>query len=383
MDNQVLRVANIIEEGKLGGPQVRITNIACALKDSIETTVVMPIENSERFRANLDSCGIPYKTFNLSRITKELRVALRYLFFSWYEVFQLILYFRKEKFDLIHVSGGSWQYKSVIAGKLSGRKVIWHLNDTSMPQFLSRIFSIFSGLPDAYIFASERSREYYEPLIRARKLEFVIPAPVDTRLFSPDARLEGDEDLVSKWLGETVIGTVANVNPIKGLDVFIRVASAMNKENGNLQFVVIGSIYDNQKEYFRSLHSLCSELGVDNVEFVGDRHDVRPLLHRFDLYLCTSYAESSPISVWEAMSMGKAIVSTDVGDVSKYVLPDISGEIVDVGDYRSMASRALFLLRNKEKVRSYQINVARVAQTKLDISQCAMKHKIAYEKLVG
>ena len=34
-----------------------------------------------------------------------------------------------------------------------------------------------------------------------------------------------------------------------------------------------------------------------NIEFIGGRSDIRPLLKRFDVFVCRSSAESSPLSV--------------------------------------------------------------------------------------
>ena len=45
---------------------------------------------------------------------------------------------------------------------------------------------------------------------------------------------------------------------------------------------------------------------------------IRSLLNQSDIYVCSSNYESSPVSIWEAMSMELPIVSTDVGDLSKY-----------------------------------------------------------------
>ncbi len=378
-----LRVANIIEEGKLGGPQVRIANVACALKSRVETTVVLPLENSERFRAKLEECDIPYKIFNLSRITKEVRVALRYLFFSWYEVLQLVRYFRKENFDLIHVSGGSWQYKGVIAGKLAGRKVVWHLNDTSMPWFFRKIFFMLSGLVDAYIFASERSRKYYESMIRTSRPIFVIPAPVDTDYFLPGVRDEREIAAYDGWEGKFVVGTVANVNPIKGVDILIRVASKINLITKNVVFVVAGEIYQRQQDHYERLKHLCDELGVTNVEFIGAVNDIRSLLDHFDIYLCTSYAESSPISVWEAMSMGKAIVSSNVGDVPVYVRNGESGKIAEVGDVDVLADKVMALIQDESRRIRYGEKAREIAVNNLHISICAEKHAKAYHSICG
>lgn len=378
----MLRVANIIEEAKLGGPQIRIVNVAYALQGKVETTVIIPRENSENFRNKLDRYNIKYKLFNLSRVTKEFKVAFRYLFFSWLETINLIRYFRKEKFDLIHVSGGSWQYKGVIAGRLAGIKVVWHLNDTSMPWIFRKIFFLLSNLPDAYIFSSQRTREYYKTLKRSNLPEFIVPAPVDTRMYSPTVHVKGDESLISSFDDKIVIGTVANVNPVKGLDIFIRVAEKLNNRIKNLQFVVVGTIYPNQKKYFNKLMALSENLGVDNIKFVGARNEIRPLLKRVDLYLCTSYAESSPLSVWEAMSMGKPIVSSSVGDVPVYLKPGITGEVVSVADIEETVKKAEKILTNDALLKQYQTQSREIAIQELDISKCAAKHLQAYQNIL-
>ena len=44
-----LRVAATIEEGKLGGPQIYLMNVAKVLSDIVETVVIMPEENSLEF----------------------------------------------------------------------------------------------------------------------------------------------------------------------------------------------------------------------------------------------------------------------------------------------------------------------------------------------
>jgi glycosyltransferase involved in cell wall biosynthesis len=382
---RVIRVANIIEDGKLAGPQVRMANVSCALKDKVETVVILPKENSEKFIDRLNLCNIPYKTFSLSRITKELKVALSYVFFSVFEIFNLTSYFRKQCFDLIHASGGSWQYKGIIAGKAAGIKVVWHLNDTSMPWLLRMIFSRLSRFSDAYIFASERTRSYYSPLIKNKKPQYVIPAPVNVEHFSPKINVNIDNidaELIAQCEGKTVLGTVANINPIKGLDIFIRVAAILNKSNNNLQFLVIGPIWNNQFKHYEYLKSLMIELGVNNIKFVGSRDELRPLLNRINVYLCTSYAESSPISVWEAMSMGKPIVSTDVGDVGKYISLGGSGEIVPVGNSELMAIKIQEIFSNKVKMKEYGENSREIAVQHLGLNKCADSHYSAYLDII-
>lgn len=378
--SRLIRVANIVEEGKLGGPQIRIVVAAAAMMRNVETTVIMPNENSEAFRKRCDDEGIRYKAMPISRITTEWRVALRYVFFFIIEIARIVRFLKKEKFDLIHVSGGSWQYKGVIAGKIAGIKVLWHLNDTSMPKLFRYLFSVISRLADGFIFASERSKHYYGSLITSEKPTYVIPAPVDTSVFSP-AATSYQGKLVEQLSGKVVIGTVANVNPVKGLETLIQAASLVNETSRDVCFIVIGAVYKNQQRYYNKLQEMCTELSVDNVKFLGAQSNVKEFLKLIDIYLCSSVAESSPIAVWEAMAMGKPIVSTDVGDVPRYINNNMNGFVVDVGDSKSMADHLSKYVSNKKLRKMHGDKSRDIAVKKLDVKLCAARHVDAYSDI--
>ena len=74
---------------------------------------------------------------------------------------------------------------------------------------------------------------------------------------------------------------------------------------------------------------------------------MRPLLKRFDIFICSSLSESGPMTLWEAMSMAKPIVSTDVGDVSHYVHDEENGFVVPIGDVDQLTNRILQLLNDE------------------------------------
>lgn len=379
-----MRVINVIEEAKLGGPQIRMVSVARALSDIVYTLVVMPFENSDRFRSLCDTHRVPYRTLSLTRVTKEWRVAIRFVLFSWLEVIRLVRLLKCERAELVHVSGGSWQVKGILAARLARVPSVWHLNDTSMPGFVRRMFRMLSGFASGYIFASERSQAYYAGLIDPRKPRFVVPAPVDVHEFDPSLTLGGDEEVLRRWVGKTVVGVTANVNRVKGLETFIRVAGRLNACFGseNLVFACVGPVHANQQRYHEKLLALCSEIGVANVEFVGARADVRPLLKRFDVYVCSSIAESSPISVWEAMAMATPVVSTDVGDVSLYVKNGESGYVVPVEDDAALAQKCGLLIDDAGLRARLGSNARRTAVDKLDLAICADRHFAAYRALL-
>lgn len=343
----MLKIANVIEEGKLGGPQVRMVRVASALAGEAKTLIVMPQTNSASFREMCEANDVAYHMLPLTRITKEWRAALAYIVFSPLEVLRLARLFRTEQIDLVHVSGGSWQYKAVIAARLAGIPSVWHLNDTFAPIWVRWLFQFLSPLASGFIFASHQSELYYGDLIRSShvKRRAVIPSTVDHMHFDPARTYPVDTDLPNN--NEVpVIGTVANVNPIKGLETLIYACGDL-RDRGHLPHVVfVGPIFDRQRKYYCDLMALAKELGLDRIQFVGSRTDVRPLLMRFDIYVCSSLAESSPVAVWESMAMARPVVSTDVGDVAIHVKDGLTGFVVDVQDSAMMADRIAELLEN-------------------------------------
>lgn len=377
-NSRPLRIANIIEEGKLGGPQIRMIMAATAMKGRVDTTVIMPTDNSEKFIDRCEAEGIKYKAMSISRITKEWRVALRYIFLSIFEVSEITRFLKSEKFDLIHVSGGSWQYKGVVAGKLAGIKVLWHLNDTAMPVLFRRIFSIFSTMADGFIFASESSKQYYGSLCKRGAPVFVVPAPVDTSIFNPAAVPPYSGEFNTRLKDKIVIGTVANVNPVKGLEDLIKVASILNGMVQNVCFIVVGAIYQNQHKYYQKLKKLSAQLCTDNVLFLDAQSNIKGLLKITDIYLCSSISESSPIAVWEAMAMSKPVVSTAVGDVPLYVEDGVNGFVVDVGDVDGMADRLSRYVADEQLRMEHGRRAREVSVKHLDVELCAEGHIHAY-----
>ena len=126
--------------------------------------------------------------------------------------------------------------------------------------------------------------------------------------------------------------------------------------------IIAGDVSTRQSRYHKLLVNLTNDLGLNNVIFTGPRSDVRPILKKLDIYVCSSISESSPISVWEGMAMGLPIVSTDVGDVSCYVDNEKEGYIVPVGDHLAMASKLEYLLKNPEKRKQMGLAARKSAQ---------------------
>ncbi len=381
--SDTMKVANIIEEGRLGGPQIRIAEVARRLKEhGIETTVVYPKYQSVLFKQQLNEYGIKNIRLPLHRLTKDKKHLLAYFLFFFYEIIYLYLFFKRERFDIIHCSGGSWQFKGIIAGKLAGSKMLWHLNDTSMPTFFRWIFRLMAPkFADGLIVAGKRVKEYYIEQLGLGNMPVIecLP-PVNTDCFDP-SKVEYDKS-ISDADGLKIV-TVANINPGKGLDYFIHMAASLNKRYKKLNFFIVGPVYDTQKSYSKTLSKLQDRLRLKNLQFYGPSQDIPNILKAADIFVCTSLSESGPMSVWEAMSMGKAIVSTDVGDVACFLKNEKTGFVVPIKDAEALAHKVSVLIENPDLRRQFGKKAREAACKYLDVNVTTQKHMQAYKTVLN
>lgn len=379
-----MQVCNVDEEGRFGGPERRIVLVAQELKrHGVDTHVVYPTMDSRRFADELARAGITNSPLNITRLSKEKKILVRYILFFPTEVWRLWSFFKKHRFALVHVNG-SYQFKVAVAAKLARIPVVWHLNDTNMSGLVKKLsIVIASHCVAGFIVAGERVRDFY---IRGTGLErrpcMEIHAPVDTKVFdpervAPDKRLDGPHG--------RRIATVSGINPTKGLEYFITMASMLLEGNEDLVFYVAGAEFSSQRKYYESLKRLIASTipSSRKLVFLGMVDDVPGFIQAADICVLTSIAEASPTAVWEAMSMGKPVVSTDVGSVSRYIENGMSGFIVPVRDPESLAEKVRILLDNPE-LRVEMGHKARViAQNHLDITWAAKKHALFYDRILA
>ncbi len=74
------------------------------------------------------------------------------------------------------------------------------------------------------------------------------------------------------------------------------------------------------------------------VELVGEQADVRPFLAGCSVFVLPSHREGTPRSVLEAMSTGRAVITTDAPGCRETTVDGVNGFLVPVDDPASLAS---------------------------------------------
>jgi glycosyltransferase involved in cell wall biosynthesis len=376
------KVANITLDGRVAGPQNQIIHVAEELKrHGIETVVLLPTKDSQLVYSKLTERNIRAKRLHLHHLTTHKPHLLGYILFFLPELFSLYRHLRVERVGLVHCNG-AWQMKGVIAGKIAGAKVIWHLQDTCTPQIINMLFRMLAhSLCDGLIFSGKSVKDYYfnRNGLSTKKIA-EIQTPVDTSYFNPDHILQ--DNAITKPSGIT-IATVGYINPVKGIEYFIEMARILNAKYKNLHFTIVGPPLGSQRSYSRKITRLLRQYHLKNIHFYGICDDVPGILKATDIYVCSSLTEASPMSVWEAMAMRRAIVSTDVGDVKRFIKDGENGFIVPPRDPESLAEKVGILIENEELRNNFGKRARAVAVRDLDVEISADKHKRFYLEVLG
>jgi glycosyltransferase involved in cell wall biosynthesis len=129
---------------------------------------------------------------------------------------------------------------------------------------------------------------------------------------------------------------VATLRPEKRVDVFIRAIQTASRRDSRISGIVVGDGPE--------LGRLSELVDADRaVRLIGHRSDVADILGAADVVCLSSDAEAGPMTVLEAMSVGKPVVATDVGGVSEAVINEETGLLVPARDIGAFASAILRL----------------------------------------
>jgi glycosyltransferase involved in cell wall biosynthesis len=101
------------------------------------------------------------------------------------------------------------------------------------------------------------------------------------------------------------------------------------------------------------LEGRARELRVtDRVEILGHSDQIPDMLASATLLAHTSDVEGCPNVVMEAMACGRAVVATDVGDVSSLVEDGKTGFVVGCGDNEALLDRLAKLINDRDLCRT-------------------------------
>ncbi len=189
---------------------------------------------------------------------------------------------------------------------------------------------------DAVTTVSGWLREETRRIFRTQRPIEVIPNFVDPSTFRPRGSLDRDGYAAPE---ERILLHISNFRPVKNLGAVVDVFREVS-ERVPSRLLLVGD----GPERIPVEHRI-QELGLGpRVSFLGNQEFVEDILPLADVFLLPSLHESFGLVVLEAMSLGVAVVATDVGGTREVVLDGDSGFLRSPRDVPGMVEAVTRLL---------------------------------------
>lgn len=173
--------------------------------------------------------------------------------------------------------------------------------------------------------------EKLEQAMKAHHLKssyHLIHNTVDTDLFKP-------QDLVPSNTGALKILHVSSLTEReKNISGIIAIAAALKQKQFRFHLTLVGENPDELAAH----QTLVREQGLEaQVTFAGFKtaEAIADHMNRSDVFLLFSHFEGAPVVITEALACGLPVISTDVGQISRMIPPDmgiiLKGHAVEAG----------------------------------------------------
>jgi len=366
--NQRETILHLIETSDVGGAEKVMIDLACGLEKRGFHSI-----------ACLRKEGMLYD--ELVKRGVETYVLEENGFFDLGFLVKLVMIVIKKKVSIIHAHEFLMNVYGTIVGMISATPVVITLHgklyyvDKWWRRLALRFASLFSQLTcvsedlQCYV-----SKELQIPYNRIK----TIYNGIDTKI-----RVRGNNySLIKTELGirdgYKIVGTVANLNPIKGHIYLLRAIPTIIQEYPKIIFLFVGKGEEEQK-----LRSEAMNLGIsDYVRYLGFRSDVPELLSLMDIFVLPSLSECLPLSVLEAMAFSIPAVVTNVGGNREIIDDGVTGYVVPAGDPERLAEKILLLLRDKKNAECIGLKGSETIGRKFSIDKMLEQYRSLYNSLL-
>jgi glycosyltransferase involved in cell wall biosynthesis len=231
---------------------------------------------------------------------------------------------------------GSANLAPVVAAKLLNIPVVWHFHET-VPQFRNIVHVgcwMLKRHPHELVIVAEAARQIF-----ASKSADLIPSPVDIHFWTR-AGLESQLSRI-EWRSDATLRilVVANLNPLKGIDVLLE---ALSRAERPWHLKIVGAELATHRDYARALKHRSGEIATlgsgRTIEFLGwsEPAAVKEIMASCNMFVLPSRSEACPVALLEAMAMECVCIATTVGDVSAIITSPLSGYVVEPNSPNAM-----------------------------------------------
>lgn len=287
--------------------------------------------------------------------------------------YQKALYelFKKEKPDVVL----GYTSKPVIYGSISAKKagvphkvaMITGLGyaftaQTKKAKAIRAVMSVLYkkalNCADTVIFQNPDDREQFvsSGLVKSEKCRVVNGSGVNTNRFS-----------VADYPDKITFFMLSRVMYSKGIREYLRACELVKEKHPEVRFMLLGACENIQDSLSKEDLAPYVEKGI--IEHFGETDRVEDYYKQCSVYVLPSYREGTPRTVLEAMSMGRAIITTDAPGCRETVIEGKTGFLVPVKNAEAVAEKMTEFIENPELIKTLGAASAEYAREKFSVDK--------------
>src|SRR5690554_6660544 len=183
-----------------------------------------------------------------------------------------------------------------------------------------------------------------------------------------------------------IIGMIGNIRLIKGQKYLLDVLKILEEKYDDFVCIMVGGMSkstEKDNDFGSYLIDLINEYGMrDKINLTGYRSDIPDIINIFDVQVNASIIpDAFPHVILEGMSLGKAIVATNLGGAKESIKNGVTGFIVPHDNEREFANKLLLLLNNKE-LREQMGKAAKERINEFHIKKNIENTQLIYSKII-
>lgn len=367
MDTGTKTILHLIETSDLGGAENVMINLATNFEKRGFHSIVC-LRNEGMLYNEVVERGV------------EAYVIEEKGFFDFTFLIKLVMVVRKKKVSLIHAHEFLMNIYGTLAGMMSGTPVVTTLHGKLyyVDKWRRRLALRFVSLLSQLTCVSEDLRCYVSKELKIPNNRIkTIYNGIDTKVRKKDnyALIRSELGIKDSYM---IVGTVANLDAIKGHTYLLRAIPSVIQEFPHVVFLFIGKGDQEEK-----LREEARTLGISEyVRFLGFRSDVPEFLNSLDVFVLPSLSECLPLSVLEAMSFCVPVVVTDVGGNREIIDDGVTGYIVPPADSKALADNISLLLRDRKIAQTVGSRGSEVIDRKFSLQAMLAQYESLYHSLL-
>ncbi len=336
----MIKVAYISHGSEFGGGE-RSLQLLIDKLNSVESPIkpILIVPQHGSLSEWAESVGIKTYIHHIDDAPAQQFSTLMKRFMWWFKLF------KKENIDLVHANDTSAARLCILSCKALFIPLICHIRFEQSQQYYDWVFSKLPK-PDEFITVSNYSKN----LLKQRFSEALRKVPINTVYNAIDASkfsIHANNKQDHIWN----IAIVANLQPVKGHEVFLNMAKQLKSTSSHkFAYHIYGEDIQGEGRKL-ALQNLTADLGLsDDVTFHGFADDIGKALQSMHIVVCPSLHEPFGRCIIEAMASGNPVIATAVGGIPEIINDSVNGFLVPNKDVEKLSERVLNL---REDTRLY------------------------------